>query len=166
MHKAIIAGAAIAVALVASPVNAADMPVKAARVVAEPAPTWTGWNFGLSAGARFADITGTSLSFGGFPVPAPLLASQSYDSTAFRFGGYLGYDWQFAPKWVFGLEGDFAWGDAKKHVDALQGIAASNTGSYSEVRQTWDAGLRARLGYLMDQRGWPITGGVQWHHRD
>ena len=166
MLKSFIAGTAIAVAMMAAPAIAADMPVKAApRIVAPAPPDWTGWNVGLSAGARFADITGTSLSFAGLPVPAPLLASQNYDSTAFRIGGYLGYDWQFAPQWLVGLEGDFAWGDAKKHVDALQGIAPTNTGSYSEVRQTWDAGLRARLGYLLDPT-WLlyVTGGVQWQH--
>jgi outer membrane immunogenic protein len=165
MFKNLIAGTAIAAALMASPVYAADMPVKATRVVAPVAADWTGWNLGISAGARFADVTGTSLSFGGGPLPFPALAVQGYDSTTFRVGGYLGYDWQFAPKWLVGLEGDFAWGDAKHHVDALQGIAIANTGNYSEVRQTWDAGLRARLGYLLDPT-WLVyaTGGVQWQH--
>ena len=165
MNKAFFTGAAIAVAMVASPVYAADMPVKAARVVAPVVENWTGWNLGVSAGARFADITGTSISFGGGPLPFPALAVQGYDSATFRGGVYLGYDWQFDPKWLVGLEGDFAWGDAKHHVDALQGIAIANTGNYSEVRQTWDAGLRARLGYLLDPT-WLVyaTGGVQFQH--
>jgi outer membrane immunogenic protein len=79
---------------------------------------------------------------------------------AARFGGYLGYEWQFAPKWLVGLEGDFAWGNESnawgnesKRVEILKGVAPpapNNLGNFSEVKQTWDAGLRARLGYLID----------------
>ena len=165
MYKFAVGGTALAFALAVAPALAADLPMKTPPAAVAPAPQWTGWNVGLSLGARWADIDGTSLSFGGGPVPFPALANQSYDSTTFRVGGYLGYDWQFDPKWLVGLEGDFAWGDAKKHVDALQGIAPANTGNFSVVRQTWDAGIRARLGYLLDPT-WLIyvTGGVQWQH--
>ena len=64
---------------------------------------------------------------------------------------------------MFGIEGDFAWGDGKKHVDALQGIAPANTGNFSEARHTWDAGIRARWGYIVAP-SWLlyVTGGVQW----
>jgi len=164
MKKLILVAAIGAMSLV-TPAVAADMPAKAPQMVAPAAPQWTGLNAGISLGARWADIDGTSLSFGGGPVPFPSLANQNYDSTTFRVGGYLGYDWQFAPQWLVGLEGDFAWGDAKKHVDALQGIAKANTGNYSEARQTWDAGIRGRFGYLLDPT-WLVyvTGGVQWQH--
>jgi len=163
MHKAFIAG--VAIVLASAPAFAADLPAKAPPMLAPAAPLWTGFNVGLSLGARWADIDGTSLSFGGGPLPFPALANQSYDSTTFRVGGYLGYDWQFDPKWLVGVEGDFAWGNASHHVNALQGIAIANTGNFSEVKQTWDAGLRARLGYLIDPT-WLIyvTGGVQWQH--
>jgi outer membrane immunogenic protein len=159
-------GAAILGGLAALPATAADMAVKSPPIVAPtPAPDWTGWNLGLSAGGRWADITGTSLSFGGGPVPFPALARQDYDSATIRLGGYLGYDWQLDPKWLVGFEADFAWGDGKKQVDALQGIAPANTGNYSEAKQTWDTGLRARLGYLWDPT-WLLyaTGGVEWQH--
>jgi opacity protein-like surface antigen len=132
MLRIIVAGAAIAIAALSSSALAADMPVKAPRVAAPIAPTWTGWNAGISLGAQFANITGKTLSFGGAPPTFPAFASQDYDSTTFRVGGYLGYDWQFNPNWLVGLEGDFAWGAAKKHVDALQGIAPSGTGSSSK----------------------------------
>jgi outer membrane immunogenic protein len=163
MSNNFMAGVAGALLIVSSGAFAADMPLKA---LPPAAPQWTGWNVGVSVGGRWADVTGTSLSFGGGPVPFPALASQNYDSATFRAGGYVGYDWQFAPKWMVGLEGDFAWGDAKKHVNALQGIALANTGNYSEARQMWDAGVRARLGYLLDDPSWLLylTGGVQWQH--
>ena len=141
-----IASTAIAVVTVAAPACAADMPVKAPRMATAVQPDWAGWNVGLSVGGRWADITGTSLSFGGGPVPFPALASQNYDSATFRGGVYLGYDWQFAPNWLVGLEGDFAWGNGSKRVEALQGIAPVNTGNFSEVKHTWDAGIRGRRG--------------------
>jgi outer membrane immunogenic protein len=165
MNKKLIAGTVIALAMVTAPAFAADMPVKGPRVVAPPPPQWTGFNIGLSLGARWANIDGTSLSFGGGPVPFPALANQNYDSATFRVGGYLGYDWQFHPNWLIGIEGDFAWGDGSARVEALQGIAPTNSGNYSEVGHTWDAGLRARLGYLFDPTLLLyITGGVQWQH--
>jgi len=156
-----------AAALLGAPAIAADMPVKAPPQVFSPQPvaTWTGWNAGVSLGARFADITGTTQSFGGAPPPFPLFAQQGYDTTSFRGGLYLGYDWQLNANWLVGVEGDFAWGNAKRHVDALQGVAPTGTGSYSEVKQTWDAGLRGRLGYLLDPTLLLyLTGGVQWQH--
>ena len=41
------------------------------------------------------------------------------NGTAFRFGGYVGYNWQFARTWVAGLEGDV--GSANKTV-TLNGV--------------------------------------------
>jgi outer membrane immunogenic protein len=157
--------AAAAALSIATAAQGADMALKAPpRVVVE---NWTGWNVGASLGARYADVDGTTLSFGGGAPPFPALAHQEYHSWAYRVGGYLGYDWQVNRNWVIGVEGDFAWGDGKKHVDALQGIVFTNTGNYSEVRQTWDAGLRARAGYLLDPSLLLYaTGGVQWQHFD
>jgi outer membrane immunogenic protein len=165
MHRHIIAGAALALAFAISPAFAADMPTKAPAMIPPPAPQWTGFNVGLSLGGRWGEIDGRSLSFGGGPLPFPALANQTYDNSTFRVGGYLGYDWQFNPNWLVGVEGDFAWGNGHKRVEALQGIAIANTGNFSEFKHTWDAGLRARLGYLITPT-WLLyaTGGVQWQH--
>lgn len=166
MNRVFVIGTALAVALVSAPAFAADMPVKGPRVVAPPPPQWTGFNVGLSLGGRWANIDGTTLSFGPLPPPFPATANQNYDSSTFRVGGYLGYDWQFNPNWLVGLEGDFAWGNGSARVEALQGITLpTNPGNFSEVKHTWDAGIRARLGYLVDPT-WLVylTGGVQWQH--
>jgi len=96
------------------------------------------------------------------------LAQQDYDSTTFRGGGYLGYNWQLDPNWVVGLEGDFAWGSASTRVDRLQGLPPAplvNVGNISEFKQTWDGGIRGRVGYLLaPTRLVYATGGVQWQH--
>src|SRR4029079_15845951 len=97
MFKKFVAGAALAAAFAISPTVAADMTTKAPVAVPPPPPSWTRFNVGLSLGGRWGDIDGTSLSFGGGPVPFPALANQSYDSSTFRVGGYLGYDRVFTP---------------------------------------------------------------------
>src|SRR5262245_50528367 len=65
----ILAGAALAIAFAISPAFAADMPTKAPVALPPPAPQWTGFNVGLSLGGRWADIQGTTLSFGPLPPP-------------------------------------------------------------------------------------------------
>jgi outer membrane immunogenic protein len=157
--------AAIALLSLGSFARATDLPMKAAPPRALAMATgWDGFHAGLSLGARWADVTGTTISFGGGAPPFPSLAVQNYDSATFRVGGYFGYDWMLNPRWLVGLEGDFAWGNGSKHVDALQGIATNN-GNFSEFKHTWDAGIRGRVGYLMDPT-WLIylTGGISWLH--
>ncbi len=150
----------------AVPAQGADLPkmvTKAPIVPVAIAPAWAGFYAGLSGGGRWADVEGTTISFGGGPVPFPALAEHDYDSGTLRVGGYVGYNWQFSPAWIAGIEGDLAWGDGSDSVDALQGL--SNVGNFSEFRHTWDGGIRARLGYLWTPT-WLLylTGGVQWQH--
>ena len=149
--------------LMASPALAADLPARMPIKAPVVAPvSWTGWFGGVSIGARWADVDGETISWRGGPPPFPALAQQGYDSTTFRGGGYLGYNWQLDPTWLVGLEGDIAWGDGSTRVDRLQGLPV-NIGNFSEFRHTWDGGIRGRVGYLFAPT-WLLyaTGGVQW----
>lgn len=168
MIRYLFAGAAVAVLTLGSPAQATDLPTMAsptARAAPVPRAAWTGWNAGISLGARWADVDGTTISFGAGGPLFPSQAFQSYDSSTFRVGGYLGYDWQFNPKWLVGLEGDFAWGNGSKRVEFLQGLSPVNIGNFSEFKHTWDAGIRGRIGYLFTPT-WLLyfTGGGQWQH--
>jgi outer membrane immunogenic protein len=167
MKRYLIAAAAIVIASFGSSAQATDLPpmaTPAARAPAQPiVQTWHGPLAGVSLGARWGDITGTTISFGAGGPPFPALAVQDYDSATFRVGGYLGHDWHINPRWLVGIEGDFAWGDGSKRVEALQGIG--NVGNFSEFRHTWDFGVRGRVGYLMDPTLLIyLTGGIQWQH--
>ncbi|MGG6497701.1 UNVERIFIED_CONTAM: porin family protein, partial [Bacteroidetes bacterium 56_B9] len=70
-------------------------------------------------------------------------------------GGYAGYNWQVAPTWVVGLEGDIAWGDANKTLAGIPGTWPAGTSSASialdstSLRETWDGAIRGRLGFLI-----------------
>jgi outer membrane immunogenic protein len=145
-------------ALFAGPALAADLaPVP---VVLEPVFTWTGFYAGLSAGGRWSNVTWETLAVGLAPglSPDPTTTPVSFKNSTARLGGYLGYDWQFAPQWLFGLEADFAWGNTSRLNGGVPGTfgttfqyappsAASVDSSW--VKQRWDATVRARAGFLV-----------------
>jgi outer membrane immunogenic protein len=159
----------------ASGALAADMPMKAP--VAVPYNNWTGWYAGASVGARMADTTWTTTSIAAPPFgPTPPRTGNSsiagLDSTSARLGGYAGYNWQFAPTWVAGIEADLAWGNNKKSVSPIPGtvFAATSCSTFANctldsitAKEGWDGSLRARLGFLVSPT-WLVyaTGGAAW----
>ena len=112
------------------------------------------------------------------PFSDPALASpadansQPINGTAFRGSPYVGWNWQIAPKWVVGLEGDFGFAE---HTTSLQGIGFSpsvppftgSEGNSFAVRTTWDASMRGRLGLLVTPATLVYTtAGAVWQHFD
>src|SRR5271165_6600686 len=145
-------------ALFAGPALAADLaPVP---VVVEPVFTWTGFYAGLSVGGRWSDVMWETLAVGPAPglSPDPTTTPVSFKNSTARLGGYFGYNWQFAPQWLFGLEADFAWGHSSQTNGGVPGtfgttrqyapLAAANVDSWW-VKQRWDASVRARAGFLV-----------------
>jgi outer membrane immunogenic protein len=138
-------------------------------------PTWSGLYLGLDAGvqATRTDLTTIEVaSVGPFFAPFALApggaATLPYDGTGFRAAAFGGYNWQVSPRWVLGVEGDIGWADNKT---TLGGVAVpaflccANSGLGSSVRTTWDASLRARIGYLVTPGFLTyLTGGVAWQH--
>jgi outer membrane immunogenic protein len=151
--------------------TAADLPVKApAPVVA--VSSWTGLYIGGEVGAQWGDANWTTTCLGNTPAfcspngtptavnPFFIDASNphTFHPLAARFGTYVGYNWQFAPNWLFGVEGNlgFAWQDGNKDrvrgivgcaISCIAGVAGPGIDS-STVHMQWDGALRARLGYL------------------
>jgi outer membrane immunogenic protein len=179
MNKLIVGGA-VAVALMAGPAIAADMPVRPPPLVVD---SWTGFYAGVSLGGRFSDSnwSTTCLSPGaagavGCPLNViaqngPRFANDNpsgFSSATFRPAGYLGYNWQIG-SWVVGAEGDFAWGKTGNSMKAIPGAeipGAVNTDT-SSVRTTWDASARARAGMLLGSNILLYaTGGASWIHME
>jgi outer membrane immunogenic protein len=165
---ALLAGVALA-----APAQAADLApfTKAPLLVA---PSWTGFYAGLGLGFRStqADLTTTSVLQDG--VPRDLngaVLTQPFDGTGFRVNPYAGYNWQVAPHWVVGVEGDVGFGD---QTTALPGFRASPRAGSStfavdslSVKAGWDASLRGRAGYLLTPTTLVYaTGGLAWQHFD
>jgi outer membrane immunogenic protein len=118
MRKLLLGGIAFS-ALLAGPATAADLgrPVYRRPVVVAPVYSWTGFyvggNLGYSWGRARTDIagSGTSVSFrelfGGVRnSPAAFADSQTQRLNGVVGGGQVGYNYQFSPKWLLGLEAD------------------------------------------------------------
>jgi outer membrane immunogenic protein len=151
--------------------SAADLAVKAAPPPA-PAPTWTGLYIGVHGGGAWQSTPTWS-----FTDPSGVLLSQSVKPTS-NLGGVgglqAGYNYQFAPAWVVGVEGDISWTNLQSQITNQPllfatgasvcptpvGNACSRTMSQND---RWLASVRGKLGFT----GWWNTmfygtGGVAW----
>ena len=111
---------------------------------------WTGFYAGLSVGA--------GLSQDVFSAPTDPNAGASADIAYARVTGSLqaGYNWQFGPNWVAGLEGDIGYLGNKRAYIFLNDGAPTASG----FRTNWYGTARGRLGYNTGQALLYVTGGA------
>lgn len=127
--------AATVAALSSTSVFAADLAsrhyTKAPAYVA-PAYNWTGFYAGAFVGGAFDGSNGFSTS-------NPAIAGTRTDSSFFG-GGQLGFNYQFAPNWVAGIEGD---------IGGLSDHNRRFTSGVNTLRDNtdWLASVTGRLGY-------------------
>jgi outer membrane immunogenic protein len=129
--------------------QAADLPRKAPVVAVY---NWTGFYIGANAGYGWHDPTATftpndpSPGLGGFAGVGPPV---SFNIAGALGGLQFGYNWQFAPSWVAGLETDFDFANIKGNGSTNYPAAFANTfNSTASEKTKWFGTLRARLGYL------------------
>jgi len=149
---------------------AADLPLKAPPPSAAPvAPTWTGFYVGAHAGAALQSVPDWS-----FVDPNQLPstftgATLSGDSNRSGAVGGMqgGYNWQFSPAWVVGVEGDMSWTSLRDHR-LISGLAGKN-GSFCSActmqmsgDAQWLASVRGRLGFIAFNTLIYGTGGAAW----
>ena len=101
MKKLLLATVALAVLGATAPAFGADMGAgpyyNRAPAYAAPLYNWTGFYLGAHLGGAFS----TSNNFSGLVLS---------DYSARLIGGFqAGADWQFAPNWVVGAEGQYSW---------------------------------------------------------
>jgi outer membrane immunogenic protein len=131
MKKLFLAG--FAVGSLIMPAMAADMtPYYRAPLQALPF-NWTGVYLGADVGGAWANIQSNPFGTG---------------STSGAVGGlYAGYNWQFAPQWLVGVDLDMNWTDLS--------------------RVNWLTSMRGRIGFLP---AWTVllyfTGGAAWSEID
>jgi outer membrane immunogenic protein len=103
---ALLAGVAALVSLNQG-ASAADLAVKAAPPPA-PVPVWTGFFIGVHAGAAWqSDPNWTFTNPNARFFPSQGLPSDDKEGGVGGIQG--GYNWQFAPNWLVGVEGDISW---------------------------------------------------------
>lgn len=154
MKKILSICVALAALVFAPSANAADIPVRAPLYKNYVAPAsmfdWSGFYVGGHAGYGFGD-----------------------DIDGILGGIQLGYNWQFSPNIVFGIEADVSGTDMNASIVGIP------------VHVDYLASLRARIGYTMDRTmiygtgglaysraaalglhdtdtGWVIGGGLEW----
>ncbi|MBV8752092.1 MAG: porin family protein [Hyphomicrobiales bacterium] len=185
MNKLLVGSAAVVALVLAGPALAADLPVKApvykAPVMAPAVYDWTGFYVGGNIGYSWADwdstTVGGNFTFPGSPTAFSNTASPNVNGPF--AGGQAGYNWQFNPHWLVGIEGDFEWsgekasdpGNASVSIPSGIGVgicdahppctATVTAATTNDWKLPWFATLRGRFGYVADQT-WLIygTGGV------
>jgi len=162
MIRAVLATAAFASFAAIGSAGAADL-LKAPT----PAPVydWTGFYGGISLDDRLsnADWTTTCLQPGlapcgtAFPNRLAYQALTPINANAMGIGGYAGYNVQFQNVLV-GAEVSAKWADSSAFSSGIPGaedptVPGSPGLDSATVRETWDASVRGRL-------GWIVTGNV------
>jgi outer membrane immunogenic protein len=163
---------------------AADLPVKAPRYAPLPPPpyNWTGFyvggNVGYSWGNAGSDINADPVTVidGLSLIPIPgFVGSDSVKPKGIIGGGQIGYNWQFSPNWVAGLEADWqASGEKASHsfTDPFSFIFNAGGGFFIpvtgaavmdyEAKISWFGTLRGRIGYAWDRVMLYATGGLAY----
>lgn len=165
-------GAVSAIAFIQA-ASAADLPIRAPAIAPAPVPvfSWSGCYIGGNVGAAslhsdFVTIVDPGNHFGlQANVNAVGAAGTGSDhDIGFIGGGQVGCNWQFAPNWVFGIEGDFNGLTSEAEVI---GNAATTLGPASvtnSLKASWLATVRPRIGYAFDSSLVYMTGGVAFAH--
>ena len=154
MKRILVAGVALA-ALCSAPAFAADIPVKGPVYKAAVAPLWhwTGCYVGIAGGYAWGKSDHRN-------APAGSITGGAFDVNGGIFGGTLGCNYQFAPVWVIGIEGDFSWSGKK---GSAADVPPFNPAFTSETREKWLSTLRARLGLKVGAQNQGllyVTGGL------
>jgi len=162
MRKLLTTAAFLAVAITSA--SAADLAYKAPPPIVAPVWSWTGFYAGLHVGGGWSDssITQRNDFFPGFDTAS----FGSSNQAGVVGGGQIGYNWQFAPNWLLGIEGDISGtGIRNNNISAITaggipiGIGSNHV---ADQNVNWLASIRGRLGWVWDR--WLIygTGGGAW----
>lgn len=171
---AVALGTVASVLTIAGSAVAADLPVKAPAAVPVPPPViynWTGFYVGGNVGAAWLD-SGARWD----PLPSPTafavnVQAADLNDTSFIGGIHGGFNWQFAPQWVLGIEGDWSWTDLSDSQsaqwDIIDGPPAPSSQTTLATKFDWIATIRGRIGFLWTpQLLTYFTGGVSWGEAD
>src|SRR5260370_24609572 len=168
MKKLLLASIA-GVALVAgAPANAADLSARPAYKAPPPvaAPiqyyNWTGFYIGGNVGVGVATATMDSTS----PASFNECCTLDLNAVGFTGGFQAGYNWQFAPNWVVGVEGDVGILDTKRTICDFNDCPQNNPTSrfFATEKGDFFATIRGRFGIAGDGSWTYRTGGVWSGH--
>jgi outer membrane immunogenic protein len=149
-----LAGASVLSAANAADVYARGESLKDGPVAYMPAITWTGFYFGLNAGAAFQDNDVAIVS--------------DDDDTSFLAGLHAGYNWQTPGNFLFGIEADVDFADDIDYLATVRGRlgwTAGQTLFYATGGAAF-LGFEDVLGDDDTETGWVVGGGIEHKLRD
>ena len=151
MKKSLIVSTALT-ALSVLPALAADLPMKAAPMIAPPPVYWTGFYIGGNVGGGMASSH--------FDDPCFYCSSATPTRGFFTGGIQAGYNWQFGNGLV-GVEADFNGNSGFKGSvlggDDTDALAVGLKADYSGT-------IRGRAGLVLNNALIYVTGGAAWAH--
>jgi outer membrane immunogenic protein len=149
--------AATLVVTLSGAAHAADLARKAPPAPMIPVTSWTGFYAGVNVGGGWSNtdvgyaagdpVIGTLLFGGGVDLPAN---GDRIGSSGVLGGVQIGYNYQFAPAWIAGIETDFQFTSIKGSGSTAY-LAGVLTSTASQDIQYFGT-VRARLGYLATDR--------------
>ncbi|HYC17533.1 MAG TPA: outer membrane beta-barrel protein [Pseudolabrys sp.] len=126
---------------------------------------WTGFYIGGDIGGLSRKGSGTS-DFFQTSESAHTIQGQSSTSSSGAGGVYAGFNWQFAPSWVAGIEGDWQWTHSQfsacRQTDTASLACTENSRGFGAVGDDVRSfgTVRGRLGIAFDRMLVYGTGGV------
>ena len=138
--------------------QAADLTYEPAPVAAAPEVfNWTGFYIGVHGGAAVGDFK-YPISTNNILTEGSLNAEAKQDASGGFGGAQIGYNWQFNPNWVVGVEADIAASSYEGKVSL--NVEGANAEAGTKV--DWFGTVRGRLGYAMDNLLFYGTGGFAY----
>jgi outer membrane immunogenic protein len=161
MRNLMIAAAAVT-ALFTGSASAADMAprpyVKAPPIV--QVYNWTGFYIGGNVGGQWLDSSYDA----SYPTLA-LLGSRGLRDTSVIGGGQIGYNWQFSPNWLLGIEGDISYADHNTGGLVIStGVPTDHIDGNARLRT--QGAIRGRLGWTSNAWLLYAVGGVAFGQTD
>jgi outer membrane immunogenic protein len=153
-------GAVVAAAtLIGSlPVLAADLTQPLTYKAPPPAPiyNWSGLYIGAHLGGAWE-----SRGFSRNSVLFPALDADTITSSGVTGGGQIGYNWQFTPNWLAGIEADVSGANLSGSLITPSAPPSPATVSWTDNTHVFGT-LRGRLGYVANNWLFYGTGGLAW----
>jgi outer membrane immunogenic protein len=162
-----LAAAATTLAVLSVPAAAADMLV--ANKTPPPVFNWTGFYVGGDIGvtATTGDAQSNALPSSVVPSGVQQISGGVGGGGNFAGGGFAGYNLQFAPTWVAGIEADWTAinTDGRLTSNWLDNtsVMVQNATTTLSTELQWAASVRGRIGYLIVPSFLAYaTGGIAW----
>jgi outer membrane immunogenic protein len=169
VKKIVIAGAVSATLMGVASANAADL---GTLYKAQPAMvpvrsfSWTGCYIGGNIGWGWGRDTVSIPDLGqttGVPALAGVsLGPETGNTSGILGGGQLGCNYQFAPNWVIGIEGDGEAANIKGDLPGSFAFMNSAVTGTAHAQTNWIASATGRLGWTWDRVMVYAKGGAAW----